>query len=124
MNKLISSAIGGVIGEHTKFCDRCNSRMTLSKKGYVCSKCGHTMEVTAGLIEVKNIKIPESEPITTIDELRQNIPKIDRQCPHCRNQKAFHWFSTVNGEHAGVKQERTVEHFICTEYQHTWTITR
>ncbi len=124
MNTLTGITIDGVTGERMKFCDICNSRMKLSKKGYVCSKCGNIIQATAGLIEVEKFKIPESEPISIVDDSRKNFPKIDRICPNCRNPKAFHWFSTVNGEHAGVKQERTVEHFICTECQHTWTITR
>ena len=98
--------------------------MKLSKKGYICLKCGNTLQARLNLIEVEKRKLPESEPVITIDTSKKPFPKINRMCPNCRNQKAFHWFSTINGEHAGVKHERTVEHFLCTECQHTWTITR
>ena len=98
--------------------------MKLSKKGYVCLKCDNTIRATTGLIEIEQIKRPEVTPISTLADLRNNFPKIDRLCPNCRNPKAFHWFSTVTGEHAGVKQERTIEYFICTECQHLWAITK
>jgi DNA-directed RNA polymerase subunit M/transcription elongation factor TFIIS len=98
--------------------------MILSKKGYICSKCGTTIQATARYIEIEKLKSPESKPISIIDGSRMNFPIIDRICPNCEHLKAFHWFSTANGEHAGVKKERTIEHFICTECQHSWTISR
>jgi DNA-directed RNA polymerase subunit M/transcription elongation factor TFIIS len=114
----------GFSGERMKFCNICASRMKLSKQEYVCFKCGNVIRATNEFIEVEKIKISELEPISTIDDSRKYFPKIERICPNCRHSKAFYWFSTVNGEHAGVKQERTIEHFMCTECQHTWTFSR
>lgn len=111
-------------GEYMRFCDVCSSRMRLSGQQYICSKCGNTSQATRNDVEVREIKRLESEPIHIINKAETDVPNVSRPCPKCGDQRAFHWFSAISGEHAGVKQERTIEQFRCTICQHTWTETR
>ena len=105
-----------------RFCDECGSRMNILKKGFLCPKCGHSVQTTKGIVEVKKLKY--SEPIYVVDDSAKHYTKVNRICPRCGNGKAFHWFSWISGEHAGVTQERTVEHFKCTKCLHIWGVSK
>jgi DNA-directed RNA polymerase subunit M/transcription elongation factor TFIIS len=107
-----------------RFCDKCGSRMKISKKSYVCLKCGNTFHAETDFIEVTKVRPPESKPIYVMEASRKDTPIISRICSKCGNQQAFQWSSTIAGEHSGVKQERTVEHYRCTECQHKWAETK
>jgi len=102
----------------------CSSRMRISGKQYICSKCGNMSQAMKSDVEIKEIKHLESESIQVINRAETDVPNVSRPCPKCGDQRAFHWFSAISGEHAGVKQERTIEQFRCTICQNTWTETR
>jgi hypothetical protein len=51
--------------------------------------------------------------------LRERKKSVKR-CPQCTNNQAFRWYSYSSGEHAGVKQDRIVEHFQCTQCRYLW----
>jgi len=103
-----------------QFCSKCNSRMKLQKTLYVCLKCGHTVHAKDNVIKVShNHQENQRKPIYVINNTK-DYPIINKNCPHCGNQHAFHWSTSILGEHSGIRQERTVEHYKCTECMHTW----
>ncbi len=103
-----------------KFCEKCNSYMRETKMGFVCTRCGHT--VKADIVEVKSIsQSPVS--IDVVTETKAEPTKIDNPCPKCGNLEAFRELSVSSGEHAGVRQERSVERFTCAKCGHSWTQT-
>ena len=62
-----------------------------------------------------------AEPVYVIEKNITNALKVNQKCPSCNNYKAFKKVSTTQGEHAGVKHERSVEHYICTKCSYKWT---
>jgi len=94
------------------------------KRGFSCPKCGDLVRAKTGLIEVRKISPAESEPIYVVEDSGREASRVSRTCPRCGNDQAVDWFSSISGEHAGVRQERTVEHFRCTRCLHSWAETR
>jgi len=94
--------------------------MTRTREGFLCPRCGTAVHAKPET-EPKKEKTRNSFDYVYVSEnQKDNYAKIARECPKCGNKKAFHWFSGVSGEHAGVRQERTVEHFRCTICSYTW----
>ena len=94
--------------------------MKSTKSGYVCSKCGNKTEAT--IVDVVKIAPPENPTVVLeADPSKLDYTKVDETCPQCGNGEAFHSFGLVSGEHAGVRQERTMEKFICTKCGYTWS---
>ena len=106
-----------------KFCDKCGSYMKKTKDGFLCRKCGNLINANARIQSKKVKKIDHSSSVRVVDNLRDEYGKVYQACPKCGNKEAFHWFSRVSGEHAGIRRERTVEHFKCTKCFHSWTRT-
>ena len=92
--------------------------MKISTRGLSCSKCGNVVHTKK--IEVTKVKRAFPEQIFIVDSLKEEHPKVNHTCPQCGNGQAYNWISYISGEHAGVKQERTVEHFKCVKCQHLW----
>ena len=100
-----------------KFCDKCGGYMKSTKEGYVCSKCGQKME--ASIVDVVKMKTPDN-PTVVLDTSKLDYAKVAETCPSCGNNEAYHSLGLVTGEHAGVRQERTMERFVCTKCGHAW----
>lgn len=100
-----------------KFCEKCGSYMNSTKEGYVCSKCGQ--QIRTEIIDVVKIKAADN-PTAVLDVSELGFMKVSETCPRCGNNEAFHSVGLISGEHAGVRQERTVERFACTECGHSW----
>jgi len=93
--------------------------MQRTKEGYWCPKCGILIRAEAEQMQrVK--KVGDADSIYVFEKPPDDYAKVTQQCPKCGNAEAFHWFSGVSGEHAGVARERTIEHFRCTKCAHTW----
>ena len=104
-----------------KFCDKCGSYMRKTKDGFVCRKCGNVIHASTEVQTENMKKIERSSPIYVVDSSEDEYAKVSQVCPKCGNEEAFRWFSQVSGEHAGVRRERTVEHFKCTKCSHSWS---
>jgi DNA-directed RNA polymerase subunit M/transcription elongation factor TFIIS len=104
-----------------EFCDKCGSRMARTKEGYVCPKCGIVVRAKPEMHLMKEKERTDSGSIYVSGESTTDQSKVSRQCPNCGNRLAFHWFLGVSGEHAGVRRERTIEHFKCTKCAYSWT---
>ena len=102
-----------------KFCDKCGSYMKQTKNGFLCRKCGNLVRVTGQTKIIQ--KTEQSSSIYVVDRSEDKYVKISQKCPRCGNEDAFRWFSRVSGEHAGVRRERTIEHFKCTKCSHSWS---
>jgi len=102
-----------------KFCDRCGTYMERTMKGFLCPKCKN--QVSARALDVNTFDASSPNPVYVLDG-REKVEyvRISHTCPRCGNQLAVRWFSAASGEHAGVKRERTVEHFRCTKCSFTW----
>ena len=106
-----------------KFCNKCGSHMKKIKNGFLCRKCGNMIHTNAGVQSKKVKKIEHSSLVYVVDSSEDKYVKVSQECPKCGNREAFRWFSAVSGEHAGIRRERTVEHFKCTKCSHSWTRT-
>jgi transposase-like protein len=91
--------------------------MKTVKDGYVCSKCGN--QVKSEIVDVVNIKETDN-PTVVLDTSKLEYMKAAEKCPHCGNTEAFHSLGFISGEHAGVRQERTLEKFVCTKCGYSW----
>ena len=87
--------------------------------GFKCSKCG--AEENASAIEVKEIKPNITSSVDFVSESNENFTRVAKTCPNCGNDEAFSKVSFSSGEHAGVRQERSVERLTCTKCRHSWT---
>ena len=102
-----------------KFCEKCRSYMRKTSSGFVCSKCGYAIE--AEIVDVVNISSSSKVSVDVLDPTKSDYKKISRVCPKCGNGEVFHTLGLVSGEHAGVRQERSMERFTCTRCGHTWS---
>lgn len=103
-----------------RFCDDCGSRLRETKEGLWCPKCRKV--ITAKLrVEARAIEKRDSSAIFVANKSEDSHAEVSRTCPKCGNVKAYRWLSTISGEHAGIRRERTVEHFKCTKCSHSWT---
>lgn len=106
-----------------KFCDKCGSYMKKTRDGFECRKCGNVVHVSTGIQTENMKKIDRSSSIYVVDSSEDEYVKVSQVCPKCGNEEAFRWFSGISGEHAGIRRERTVEHFRCTKCSHSWSKT-
>ena len=104
-----------------EFCDKCGSYMKRTKDGLTCPRCGNVVRPSAGTESVQKVKTNKTSSIYVVSSTAENREKVSQTCPKCGAKDAFHWFSSISGEHAGVRRERTVEHFKCTKCSHSWT---
>ena len=102
-----------------RFCDKCGSRMEITAEGFSCPRCGNAVRTEVRAIGVKRFN-HRRDLVYVVDDLAIERERVDRTCPRCGNDEALRWVSSVLGEHAGVKQERTVEHLKCTRCGHVW----
>ena len=102
-----------------KFCDNCGAFMQQTSRGYLCPKCG--AETLASIIEVRREEKPIQETVYVVERSIDESALVNRTCPECGNTEAFRIGQSLQGEHAGVKQDRSVERFKCAECGQTWT---
>jgi len=102
-----------------KFCEKCGSYMRATKDGFKCTKCGNVSISEA--VEVKTIENHDVSPVTVVTETDVEKAVVNEICPSCGNNEASRDISFVSGEHAGVRQERSMERFTCTKCGYSWT---
>ncbi len=103
-----------------RFCDDCGSYLKETKEGVWCPKCGKKIRSTQR-VKAKIVRKGGSNAIYVVDKPSEAQVEVMHTCPKCRNEKAFRWISTISGEHAGVRRERTLEHFKCTKCYYSWS---
>lgn len=84
-----------------------------------CTKCGN--QVLADTAEVKILEQRDVSPIAVVSDSESEHAKVSETCPVCGNPEALRNISFISGEHAGVRQERSMERFTCTKCGHSWT---
>jgi len=97
--------------------------MKKTMDGFECRKCGNVVHASTGIQTENMKKIERSSSIYVVGSSEDEYVKVSQVCPKCGNEEAFRWFSGVSGEHAGIRRERTVEHFRCTKCSHSWSKT-
>ena len=102
-----------------KFCDTCKSYMNKTTKGFVCPQCGK--QIQTKIIETIELNKDNQNTIHIVNGEKSRDRKVTQLCPQCQNSEAFYTVSSITGEHAGVKQERTLERFTCTQCGYSWT---
>jgi DNA-directed RNA polymerase subunit M/transcription elongation factor TFIIS len=90
---------------------------------YVCLKCRKSISVK-GIDKIVKTVTSDLEPIYVIEDSMKDVSEVSQTCPRCGKKQALRWLLTFSGEHAGIKQERTVEHYKCVECKNTWTETK
>ena len=104
-----------------KFCEKCGAYMKETRDGLVCSKCGHQLK-TEIVDVVKIAPRPSSAGVVDVlDPTKLEYRKVAKVCPRCNNKEAFHSLGLVSGEHAGVRQERSMQRFTCTKCGYSWS---
>jgi DNA-directed RNA polymerase subunit M/transcription elongation factor TFIIS len=102
-----------------KFCEKCGAYMRATKDGLECTKCKY--KATSETIEVRTLIPPEVSPIAVVSDSAAERAVVNETCPVCNNPEALRNRSFISGEHAGVRQERSIERFTCTKCGHSWT---
>jgi DNA-directed RNA polymerase subunit M/transcription elongation factor TFIIS len=102
-----------------RFCEKCGSYMRATRDGFICSKCGHIVREEE--VAVTTLQPSTPSPIDVIDKEENERPKVKETCPKCGNSEAFRITSFISGEHAGVRQERSMERFTCAKCGHSWS---
>jgi DNA-directed RNA polymerase subunit M/transcription elongation factor TFIIS len=95
--------------------------MTRTEEGFQCQKCGTLSQVKPSTILKIEKRKDYPDGVYVYENQKRDYARTLRLCPECGSKEAWHWFSGISGEHAGVRQGRTVEHFRCTKCSHTWT---
>lgn len=106
-----------------EFCSDCGTLLRRKGEGMWCSKCRKLTHPGAGT-DVRTAEGDRADSVYVLDQQESGVREVTRTCPECRNDKAYQWFSSVSGEHAGVGRERTVEHYRCTRCAHSWSESR
>ncbi len=95
-------------------------------KGALAHGCRRTpvtptsVAVEADTMEVRREKRPRIEPVYEMDSSKSTSPVVSRDCPLCDSKEAYRTVRVTQGEHAGVKQDRSVERYTCVECGHSW----
>ena len=100
-----------------KFCENCGSFMKTNSQGYICPRCGNEME--ADFIEVSRQNRARAEPVYDMSDSKTTGPVVSRACSQCDSKEAYRTVRETQGEHAGVKQDRSVERYTCVECGHS-----
>ncbi|MCK4634216.1 hypothetical protein KAT42_05220, partial [Candidatus Bathyarchaeota archaeon] len=100
--------------------DRCGSYLRETAEGLWCQKCRKII-LSKRNAETRTGKKRDSSAVIVIERPKDHYSTISLKCPKCKNEEAYHWFSNVSGEHAGIRRERTIEHFKCTKCSYSWS---
>ncbi len=93
--------------------------MRATTDGFRCTKCDNV--VSGHEVELKQIEHDEGQPIEVVEDVDSGSTRVNETCPLCGNSEAFRSTSFVSGEHAGVRQERSLQRYTCTKCGHAWT---
>ncbi len=72
------------------------------------------------VIEIKRNGREAVKPVYVVDSPEKDTSPVNQTCPSCGHAEAYRTVLATQGEHAGVKQDRSVERFRCAECGHTW----
>ena len=72
------------------------------------------------VIEIKRNGKEAVKLVYVVDNTERDASPVNQTCPSCGHAEAYRTVLTTQGEHAGVKQDRSVERFKCAECSHTW----
>ena len=92
--------------------------MKTNNQGYICPRCG--AEVEEDFIEVTRERRTRAEPVYDMSDSKSTGHIVNRDCPKCDSKEAYRTVRETQGEHAGVKQDRSVERYTCVECGHSW----
>lgn len=95
--------------------------MREERAGSTCPKCGNVVHAKHRTSSKNVKKIEHTNSIYVVNSKQDEHFRISQVCPKCGNKKAFHWYSGVSGEHAGIRREITIEHFRCTKCSYSWS---
>ena len=75
-------------------------------------KCGSSNDIS-GLKMKEQVK--QEQGIEVVDKDFQTMPKVEEECPKCKNNEAYMWTKQTR---AGDEPE--TKFFKCTKCKHTW----
>jgi len=101
-----------------KFCDRCGAFLQASSEGLICPKCGYVAETD--VIEIKRNGKEVVASVYVVDSSDKDAFLVNQTCPSCNHAEAYRTVLMTQGEHAGVKQDRSVKRYRCAECGHIW----
>ena len=92
--------------------------MGTTAQGYLCSKCGSI--AGNAIIEVRRERRPRVKPVYAMEGTKAMKPIVNRDCPRCDSKEVYMTVLATQGEHAGVKQDRSFEKYTCVECCYIW----
>jgi DNA-directed RNA polymerase subunit M/transcription elongation factor TFIIS len=103
-----------------RFCDRCGTHLREKSGELWCPKCKTRVLLKPGA-EIRAATKDRPSGIYVVNRSEDSYATVSVNCPACGNEEAYHWYSSIAGEHAGIRRERTIEHFKCTRCAHAWS---
>lgn len=100
-----------------QFCPKCGSilmpKKQASKTILACPRCSYkTKDIEK--TEIKE-KVAATKTLDIVEEEKEALPLVDRECPKCKHTKAYFWeIQTRAGDEAAT------QFFKCEKCKHTW----
>lgn len=94
------------------FCKKCGKLMTYEESRLVCSGCGYSEE---GELIIKDRKRRVEKKIGIIKDEGEVHPVINKECPKCKNDKAYTWAMQTRSA-----DEAETIFYKCTKCKHSW----
>ena len=101
-----------------RFCTDCGSFMVNERDALVCPRCGKRLNPSEVLGRKKK---EDTSKIVSLIVKKVDGLKVNHPCPKCGCNEAYRMVSVTSGEHAGVKQDRSIERYRCSKCDHTWS---
>ena len=107
------------------FCKKCGSILVPKKGQMVCPRCSYkskekigtqtTKESDSSFTIKERVKQKEKPEIEIVEEEKEALPIVDRECPKCGNKQAYFWEIQTR-----AADEPATQFFRCTKCKHTW----
>lgn len=100
------------------FCPKCGTIIIPnkdSKSKLTCLSCKHKFTLQKKEPLVLKEKIASKEKIEVVDKRIEILPKVDQECPKCRNSKAYYWLMQTRSA-----DEAETTFYKCTKCNYTW----
>lgn len=101
-----------------QFCPKCGSiilpKKAANKTKLACANCNYKFIQKKEPMVLKE-KIESRERIEVIDKKIETLPKVEQECPKCKNGKAYYWLLQTRSA-----DEAETTFYKCTKCNYTW----
>ena len=101
-----------------QFCPKCGTiilpNKSTSKTKLACPSCNYKFIQKKEPMLLKE-KIINNEKIEVVDKKIEILPKVDQECPKCKNNNAYFWLLQTRSA-----DEAETTFYKCTKCNYTW----